>query len=172
MMDRSEAALEERLPYLFQPDVLIPDQYFETLRAKTGLGPEKRLMLAVLEDAVNRFQKNVAARSEAGKGNFAEAEAWFLESGGDWVFSFESICDALGLDSEYVRRGLERWKEARGRVSGKPSLVPLLIAEPDIAPEARAALAENRFQDAAELFMEQYGLTCVEAGQLLDVAAC
>ncbi|HEX9444961.1 MAG TPA: hypothetical protein VGA73_12625 [Candidatus Binatia bacterium] len=172
MMDRSEAVLDDRLPFLFQPDVLIPDQYFATLRARTGLEPEKRLMLAVLEDAVYRFQKNVAAESEAGKEVFAEAEAWLLEPGGDWVFSFESICDALGLDPAYVRRGLGDWKEKHGRFPAKLSLVPLLIAEPDIAPAARAALAEKRFQDAAGLLMQQYGLDCVEAGQLLDVAAC
>jgi hypothetical protein len=54
----------------------------------------------------------------------------------------------------------------------KFSLVPLLIANKDISAEARKALVENRLRDAAVIFMEQNGLTCVEAGHLLDVSAC
>jgi hypothetical protein len=54
----------------------------------------------------------------------------------------------------------------------KFSLVPLLLANQDISAEARNALVENRLQDAAAILIEQNGLSCVEAGQLLDVAAC
>jgi hypothetical protein len=54
----------------------------------------------------------------------------------------------------------------------KFSLVPLLVANKDISTEARKALVENRLRDAAVILMEQNGLTCVEAGQLLDVSAC
>jgi hypothetical protein len=111
MRDQAEAVLEERLGFLFQPDVLIPAQYFDTLRSKTGMEPEKRLMLAVLEDAVHCFQDNVTAESDAKKKLFAEAEEWFLYKSNDWAFSFENICDALGLNPEYVHRGLLRWKQ-------------------------------------------------------------
>jgi hypothetical protein len=111
MMDRAESVLEEKLASLFQPDVLISAQYFDTLRSKTGMEPEKRLMLAVLEDAVRCFQDNLTAQSDAKKKLFTEAEEWFLEEGVDAAFSFESICDALDLNPEYVRRGLLRWKE-------------------------------------------------------------
>jgi hypothetical protein len=52
------------------------------------------------------------------------------------------------------------------------SLLPLLLANQDISAEARRALAENRLQDAAAILIEQNGLSCVEAGQLLDVSAC
>ena len=113
MMDRSETVLEEKLASLFQPDALIPAQYFETLRSKTGMEPEKRLMLAVLEDAVRCFQDNVLEQGETKKTFFAEVEEWFLNEGDEWAFSFENICDALGLNPRYVRRGLLRWKERK-----------------------------------------------------------
>jgi hypothetical protein len=29
-----------------------------------------------------------------------------MARGNDWIFSFDSVCDLLGLDPEYVRRGL------------------------------------------------------------------
>ena len=54
----------------------------------------------------------------------------------------------------------------------KLSLVPLLITGANVSPEIRQALRENRLKDAAELIMQQYGLSCIEAGQLLDVAVC
>jgi hypothetical protein len=54
----------------------------------------------------------------------------------------------------------------------KFSIVPLLITGQTISPEIRQALRENRLKDAVKLIMQQYGLSCVEAGQLLDVAAC
>jgi hypothetical protein len=54
----------------------------------------------------------------------------------------------------------------------KFSIVPLLIGGESIAAEVREALQENRLQDAAQLIMQKYGLSCVEVGQLLDVPAC
>lgn len=54
----------------------------------------------------------------------------------------------------------------------KFSIVPMLITGQSISPEVRQALRENRLRDAAKLIMEEYGLNCIEAGQLLDVSAC
>lgn len=52
------------------------------------------------------------------------------------------------------------------------SMVPLLLTGKTISVEVKRALVENRLQDAAELLMRDYGLSCIEAGQLLDVSAC
>ncbi len=52
------------------------------------------------------------------------------------------------------------------------SIVRLLLAGESISPEARQALCENRLKDAAALLMQQYGLNCLEASQLLDLPAC
>jgi hypothetical protein len=54
----------------------------------------------------------------------------------------------------------------------KFSLVPLLLTGQSISPEARQALRENRLEDAATILMEKYGLSCIEAGHLLDVFVC
>ena len=52
------------------------------------------------------------------------------------------------------------------------SVIPLLLAGESISPEARQALRENRLKDAAVILMEEYGLSCVEAGNLLNITAC
>lgn len=52
------------------------------------------------------------------------------------------------------------------------SLVPLLLAEEEVSADIREALLENRPEDAAEVLMQEYGLSCNEVSDLLDVSAC
>lgn len=73
---------------------------------------EEKLMLAVLANAIEDFQRNVLARNEVERKLFQEAEEWILEKNSDWLFSFENICDTLELHPDYIRRGLLSWKEA------------------------------------------------------------
>jgi len=51
------------------------------------------------------------------------------------------------------------------------SLVPLLVGGESISPAARQALRENRVKDAANMIMHDYGLSCVEVGDLLNLRA-
>ena len=102
---------EERINALFQPDTLLPAQYLDTLRRTTFLEPEKRLMLAVLDDAINCYRDNLFSPRGKARRLFDEAEEWIVTPGGDRVFSFDNVCESLGLNPEYLRRGLQRWKE-------------------------------------------------------------
>ena len=52
------------------------------------------------------------------------------------------------------------------------SLVALLVVDEDISADVRQALREHRLRDAARLLMRQYALSCIEAGNLLNVTAC
>ena len=47
---QEKETLDERLPGLFEPDTLLPIQYFEAMRKKHLLEGEKRLILSVLEE--------------------------------------------------------------------------------------------------------------------------
>lgn len=112
---------------LFQPDTILAPQFFATLRRQA---PSKRgewqLIIAVLEDAINCFQKYFLARDNQGRRLFRDAYEWIMVSqrphapsrGNDDVgFTFEYICEVLGLEPDYLRGGLERWREqqlARG----------------------------------------------------------
>ncbi len=95
---------------LLQPDTVATAQYFAT-RGKGTLGPQERLMLAVLEDAIMCFQKYAGARDGKGERLFLEAEKWILEEDRDWPFSFENISETLKLDPNYIRRGLLMWRK-------------------------------------------------------------
>lgn len=112
MMYETGLSVEEKVTSLFQPDTILPAQYLETFRRKFHLEPEKRLLLAVLEDAIACFQKYLFARDGKGKVLFRDAEDWILEKDSDWLFSFGNICEVLGFNAEYVRDGLMKWKDA------------------------------------------------------------
>jgi len=86
---------------------------FERLHARQILQGENALMLAILENAVEYFQKYVLAQNGMGQKLFQEAEEWFLDKNCDELFSFESICEIFGLHPDYIRHGLMSWKGAR-----------------------------------------------------------
>lgn len=104
---------EEKMGSLFQPDILVPAQYFDNVRRKATSEPEKKLMLMILEEAVDCFQKYVFVRDAREKTLFAAAEQWLTEENDNWIFSFENVCDALGFNPSYVRQGLLGWKEMK-----------------------------------------------------------
>jgi hypothetical protein len=97
--------MEQALAFLFEPDVSLSARYWETLCRTDPLEPEKRLMLAVLEEAVRTYRKYLFTQHRL----FSEVEEWFLEEDSDWLFSFESICNVLGLNPNHIRRRLLRW---------------------------------------------------------------
>lgn len=103
----------ETVASLFLPDPLDCAQYHQVFYKKSSLEPEKKLMLAVLGDAVACFQNYSFPCNAREEALFRDAEGWFLEEKREWLFSFESICDALGFDPEYVRQGLRCWKEMK-----------------------------------------------------------
>jgi hypothetical protein len=91
---------------------------FENANKKTLRDGEERLMLAVLEDAVQCFQEYVMPKCPREQRLFQEAEDWFLNKKSDYIFSFEYICETLGFHFDHIRRGLMAWKEAR-RTNGR-----------------------------------------------------
>jgi len=113
MTYESSLSLEEKVASLFQPDTVLPAQYLETVRRKTYLEPEKKLMLSVLEDAVACFQKYAFTQDAHGKSLLREAEEWIREESTEWLFSFDNICESLGLHPKYIRGGLHQWKEKK-----------------------------------------------------------
>jgi hypothetical protein len=84
---------------------------------KTIREGEKRLMLAVLEEAVQCFQEYVLATRPREKRLFQEAEEWILEKGSDYIFSFENICETLQLHPDHVRQGLVCWRDTKRKIN-------------------------------------------------------
>jgi len=110
---QEKETLDERLPSLFEPDTLLPIQYFEAMRRKHVLEGEKRLILSVLEDGIECFMKYVDASTTKGQRLFRDAEEWIKLHDKQWIFSFDNVCDMLDINPDYMRRGLNEWKEKK-----------------------------------------------------------
>ena len=98
------------LSSLFEPDTLASHQFHRLFRAKSHLGPEERLMFAVLSDAVECFQKYLGAKGKRCEKLFNDAEAWIKSQDARGAYSFEHICEVLNLNPNYLRIGLMRWR--------------------------------------------------------------
>jgi hypothetical protein len=98
---------------IFQPDSLATTQFEDTMHRATPLEPEKKLLLAVLEDAVICFQDNFFAREKKKRQLFEETEQWIFTERSDRLFAFESLCHSLNLNPHYIRHGLRQWQESR-----------------------------------------------------------
>ncbi|MEA2627366.1 MAG: hypothetical protein QOD06_3411 [Candidatus Binatota bacterium] len=117
---RSVVSEESPAPAGFQPDTVLPSQFFESLRQKPYVQGEKRLIAAVLADAVDCYMKQLDSVDPAARQAFGEAEQWIFQEFPGWFFSFSSVCDMLGLNPAYVRRGLVEWR-ARRLASFRPN---------------------------------------------------
>ncbi|MBZ0252142.1 MAG: hypothetical protein K8I02_02270 [Candidatus Methylomirabilis sp.] len=99
---------------LDEANTLLPDQFFISNRAHPGFESEKKLMIAVLMDAIKTYKKNLSPATKRGANLLAETEAWLFGGGEgeeDWLYSFENICETLGLDAENVRGRLRGLRE-------------------------------------------------------------
>ena len=96
---------------LFASDALLPAQYYDSRSAE--LSPERRLMLALLIDAVRCYQTGVTSTRGLPTRVFADAKIWIFNGQRDAPFAFEDICDALEIDAGYLRRGLRSWRDRR-----------------------------------------------------------
>ena len=101
---------EEQMFGTLESDLMVPSQFFDRIKVEHSAQPEKRLMLAVMEDAISTFQKSVHGLTRRQRRLLRETEEWMSEADNQWPFSFENICAALDIEPSYLRRGLRDWK--------------------------------------------------------------
>jgi hypothetical protein len=112
---------------LFEPDAILPEQFYATFKRNPCREPERKLMLAVLEDAISCMLKNPRGDTPKHRKQYEEAQHWVItEEEGDWMFSFKNICEVLSLDPNYVRRGLAR----QGIIRSAPPTIKHRSAKP------------------------------------------
>jgi hypothetical protein len=94
---------DDFLARILEPDIFLPSQFYGSGGLSRKLEGEKRLMIAVLKDAVECMEKYRDSRSSAGRCNYENAIEWVMDNSTDWLFSFTNICDLLGFDPQYLR---------------------------------------------------------------------
>jgi hypothetical protein len=109
--------MQDRSGGLFEPDVLLPGQFFSFFRKEAGFDRERRLMLAVLEDAIDCFQKYAHTSDLRGRQLFLESHEWIMSPDKRWLFSFENICQIVDMNPDYIRQGLSRWRTQNAKTT-------------------------------------------------------
>jgi hypothetical protein len=105
------------------PDVILRSQFFEMVGKRT-LTSEQRLMLAVLADAINVVQEFHGSQTLRKRNCFNEAWNWIFARTGSSPLSFDSVCDALGMDPESLR-----WRLRDMVTSGRATPMRLRLKE-------------------------------------------
>ena len=106
---------------LFEPDSLLAHQFYATVRQRHPGDPERRLMIAILEDVLTCLSIDPRRCSSRQRLDFHDAQGWVNSlDDSNWIFSFSSICETLGLDPSYLRRGLNSWTASVNTGAGNP----------------------------------------------------
>lgn len=110
---RATVCVQDPAVNMVAPDTMTPFQFYNRVLPEESLVPEKRLMLAVLEDAIAAFQRAYVMPLEAAEGELSgrDIERWLRSGDVSWPFSFESICQALNMEADYLRSGLLSWRD-------------------------------------------------------------
>ena len=105
-----------------QPEAVLPVQFYGPRRQASELQPVRRLLVAMLADAVRCFQSSFGATQSEKRLEFAEARGWIFADRNDGPFSFLTVCEALDLEPRTIRKNLSRW--AQERAAGvKPRMI-------------------------------------------------
>lgn len=107
-----------------QMDVILPEQLASKPTALDD--PERRLRLAVLEDAIREIERCRAMPSLGRRGE--EALSWIASEDRAEPFAFENVCDALDLDPDYIRRGVCRWWQAQPAGGARSRSLPRFVS--------------------------------------------
>ena len=97
---------DDFLARILEPDIFLPSQFYGNGGLSRKLEGEKRLMIAILKDAVECLEKYRGSRSDTGKISYQSAIEWVEDTDTDWLYSFTNICDLLGFDPHYLREQL------------------------------------------------------------------
>ena len=101
-----------RAPSSEVPDTILPVQHFDRTGASDT--PEKRVIFAVLLDAILQLRRGDAAVA-------VDAEQWIRDEIEDAPISFSLACEVLGFEAQNLAHGLLSWRSAAPTGLGVPA---------------------------------------------------
>jgi len=110
------------IPRCAQPEIVMPEQFFPAPQSPAS--PERALMLAVLKDALQAYQKNAHSPDASKRVLFEEAREYLEEDDPEYPYSVVNICEVFGIDVGYLRRGLRKfYSRTRPTVARKKATI-------------------------------------------------
>ena len=106
-MEATTYTAHDDLPNIFNGVGILPVQFGESRRRKLPSEGERKLLFAVLEDAIRTYLRHrdsgLAARNNE---EFVEAVEWLSVDDDSSPFTFLNVCEALGIEPDCLRLGI------------------------------------------------------------------
>ena len=121
---------------------ILPSQYYDFSGGHRLTG-EQRLMLALLADAINVYQQGALSRSTRKRMLYVDSERWIMsDCCSRHAFSFETVCECLGINPVVLRRRMITWKHEMRRGVSLPK--PTHHLRLKITPRAKSMSQQRR----------------------------
>lgn len=89
-------------------ELLADSGFVDRLRRKGMNSGERRLLAAILQDAVAVYCRDASARDPETRHLAQDAARWVESTDRTWALSFERVCETLGMDARELRRCLRQ----------------------------------------------------------------
>lgn len=125
---------------LIQPEQILPSQYFSRSRGGAEADGELKLMLAVLKDGIN------CLLNEHDPKEFILAREWVQDRNRFSPFSFDNLCEAVGIEPQPLRTRLEsllRLRQQAGADSKWPVYFSRSLRRPKVVRSGRVAIRSS-----------------------------
>ena len=126
-LDAAEVAIEDTL---FPNTEIVPAQFYPVRRDTDEMESIKKLMTAILVDALQCYQ--TGQHQAVKKAKALEACTWIFGSYADFPFSFTNVCAELGVSPDRIRQHLREsdpraWEGRRPKMIRRPSVRTLKL---------------------------------------------
>jgi hypothetical protein len=143
MSSRLCSVSSEAAGQVSESGIILPCQYHD-VSGGYHLSGEQRLMLALLADAINVYQKGALSRASRARRLYVDAERWIMtDRPGARGFAFPVVCEALGLNAVRLRRRLLDWKYALRHQHGDRSTLHFQAPHRDRRPSTLRQAANH-----------------------------
>ncbi len=106
-MDMNIHGTADDMPSIFQGIGILPAQYGAMCRRKLPSQGERKLLFAVLEDAIRSYLRHRDGDpAERKNPDFVEAAEWLGSDEEAGPFSFVRVCEGLGINPDRLRVGI------------------------------------------------------------------
>jgi hypothetical protein len=101
-------------------NVVLPIQHYGLLKRNDVSQPIRRLMLAILTDALDCLNgRAIDARGGARLQEARRAAEWVQQEADTYLFSFNSVCETLGIDPDALRQAIKNWDPQDRRLASR-----------------------------------------------------
>jgi hypothetical protein len=103
---------------MFAPEGIPPEEFWG-LEQRGVQGGERRLMAALLSDGIESYITWGLKKARGEALPYSEVAEWVESQDRGYIFSFDMVCESLGINPNYLRLGLKRYFEESEQPQGE-----------------------------------------------------